>query len=350
MHLVPQDAIIQDFPQRTFADMRKAMVLQGATAKRYKDISSSDIDTSSVAVGCGSSSSTFSDTNSLRIDRRRLEMVEDARSCNNVTNFFCWMSCLEIPEADKAKDFIDDGYSLYCLDPATLLKNNNSVAVATDVCNSGGVVGGAHNDACIGAWQPTVPGIPSQDVKSSPSAVEESFCYGGTSMFMDGFHWTDSTCVIYLFPEWVLDSVGSMVGACVGTLFFGIAVEGVIWKRRQVVQAMPVGWKKLGVSTLFYGLQLTLGYMIMLVVMTYSGPLFMCVIFGLMSGHLLFSWIGAYASIPKESHDKVSATPEPSNFEPGPADMRKSCCEQARKNNCYDSIPEGSTPCCQNYL
>jgi hypothetical protein len=140
-----------------------------------------------------------------------------------------------------------------------------------------------------------------------------------------------------------------MVGACVGTLFFGIAVEGVIWKRRLVVQAMPVGWKKLGVSTLFYGLQLTLGYMIMLVVMTYSGPLFMCVIFGLMSGHLLFGWMGNSASNPKETSDNTT-TPDASNYHPEPDDVQERCCEQAKQSSCCDSIPEGSTPCCQNHL
>jgi hypothetical protein len=205
----------------------------------------------------------------------------------------------------------------------------------------------------VGSWQPTAPGVPSQEVLVGVEGLEvadERFCYGGTTMYMDGFHWLDPTCVIYLFPQWVLTTGGSLVGACFGTIFFGMALEGVIRKRRDVVQSLPGGWKRLGASTIFYGVQLTMGYMLMLVIMTYSGPLFMCVILGLMSGHALFNANGAKSA--KEIKQKATDESQGDGSDccgTGPVDE----CPCKLDNHRDDSgpfVPEGSTPCCQNTM
>ena len=343
VHLVPQDAIIQDFPRHTFADMREAMVLSG---KKNRTFAENEEPIDDIAIGCGSTASAPSWSSmgsTTRIHRRRLEMVDNASACNNATNFFCWMSCLSIPDVDMAAEKIQDGFSLYCLDPATLDSTSQNVSAAQKKCNAGGIIGGAHNDACVGSWQPTVPGVPSQEVHvdmESLEAAQQQFCYGGTSMYMDGFHWMNPTCIIYLFPGWILSSTGRVVAASIGTLLFGIALEAVIWKRRSFVQSFPVGWKRLTASTLFYGLQLTMGYMIMLVVMTYSGPLFMCVIFGLMAGHALFNagpWIAT------KSHTVVACCGTEQ-----PLGSSETECQKDVSNS--PSIPEGITPCCQNVL
>jgi hypothetical protein len=339
VYLVPQDAIVQDFPKRTFAEMRKAMVMGGAKHRSYSNTEGEDVYLDDISIGCGSSSPSsmwLANGGETRIYRRRLQMVDDASACNNATNFFCWMSCLSIPDYEIAAEKINNGYSLYCLDPATLARTNNNVSAANAECNSR-----VHNDACVGSWQKTVFNVPSQDLhvdKESIEAANEQFCYGGTSMFMDGFHWTDSTCIIYLFPKWVLSSAGLVTAASIGTLFFGIALEAVISKRRSVVQSFPMGWTRLAISTFFYGLQLTMGYMIMLVVMTYSGPLFMCVIFGLMGGHALFNSGGLLSN---ESKTPVVSFDNETEIEHhGGSDGMNSRTE----------IPEGITPCCQNTL
>jgi len=364
VHTVPQDAIIQDFPQRTFADMRKTMVLGSRKSREFGDSESDEVFTNDVAIGCGGSSPLFSasdagDGGDVRINRRRLGTVEDGSTCNNVTNFFCWMTCLDIPEAQNAVSYINEGFSLYCLDPQVFAQSGNKVSAAYDECNGGFV----HNPACMGSWQRTAPEVPAYSVlvdEDALLAVEESFCYGGTSMYMDGFHWTDSVCVIYLFPQWILNTAGALVGASFGTLFFGIALEGIIWKRREVTHAMSSGWMRLGASTVFYGLQLTMGYMLMLIVMTYSGPLFMCVVLGLMTGHFAFNAI-AMKSKKDKSKEKDG---EPSR-----------CCEEqaclcTKEDEAYETcgangssddadsgsadsappVPEGITPCCQNTL
>lgn len=164
---------------------------------------------------------------------------------------------------------------------------------------------------------------------------------------MDGFHWTDTTCVIYLFPEWIIESAGSLVGACIGTLLFGFVLEGVIKQRRNTVTKMERGWTRLGTTTLFYGVQLTLGYMLMLVVMTYSAPLFLCVVLGLMGGHFCFNADSARAS------PRVEDNQEDDDSLPECCRSPKDDCCERTDNGSEDSgpcVPEGSTPCCQNTL
>ena len=193
-------------------------------------------------------------------------------------------------------------------------------------------------------------------------------------MYMDGFHWIhDTTCVIYLFPQWVLSSQGKFVAACVGSLFFGLLVEYIISRRRVVATKFVAGYCRLAASAGFYGLQLTVGYVIMLVVMTYSIPLFLCCVLGLVGGHVLFNANDALlsdSSSGKSSNtvaksDMQSADATNTNDEDGasgtPNDIITSLPE-CRCNNSSDSIaynevtepddnhgvPEGISPCCQN--
>merc|ERR1712194_845018 len=160
-----------------------------------------------------------------------------------------------------------------------------------------------------------------EDGASSPAQFNE-YCYGGTSMYMNGFQWEGLYCVIYLFPSWVLNTPWKLVIACFGTILGGIAVEGVITARRMILQSKKFKLQnantKLFISMILYGAQLTMGYLIMLVVMTYSGPLFISVIIGLMIGHVLFQVI----SIPTTTAKKG-------------------------KNRDTSIVIEGATPCCQ---
>lgn len=343
MHLVPKSAIVQQEPDGpvTLGDLQLAM------SKSFYSGKNED-----VSIGCGNYDA---DANQEDVEnpvatlarRRRLQHITDGSTCNNVTNFFCWMTCQDIPDADKAQEYTDQGKSLYCLEPA-VLASSQQVSSAVDPCTEIGVVGAAMNEACVGSWQPTAEGVPSQEVRLDVAAkdLDEPFCYGGTSMYMDGFQWIGTTCVIYLFPDWVLQTPAAIVGACIGTLAFGIALEGVIYSRRSIVQGMPEGWKQTGVSTLLYGVQLTMGYMLMLVVMTYSGPLFLCVVVGLMMGH-----VGFNSKLFKSK--KHAGYGEHSTHLESNASNEGDCCAAARSSRGLSegpSIPEGSTPCCQNTL
>ncbi|CAB9496852.1 mucin 13, cell surface associated [Seminavis robusta] len=419
MHLVPESAIVEQTASgqaRTFGDMRQAMVLKGQTktSRTFGDISSNSA--GDVSIGCGFSSDdtpagTHQDflstaTTTTTTPRRRLQHVENAAACNNKTEFYCWMSCLDIPNADNANGYISEKYGLYCLDPAVLAATGQ-VSKAVETCTEGGTVGGAMNTACVGMWQPQAPNVPSQEVvveaNSNQTESDEPWCYGGTSMYMDGFNWVGSTCAIYLFPSIILETPGALVLACFFTILFGMSLEFVIQQRRVTVRKYGPGMSRLAVSATFYGLQLTMGYAIMLVVMIYSIPLFLSVVVGIVGGHVVFSAPDALIQTStkkgsghrtermhvdyKRSERKEASTrmymseasqracntmAEPTGdgsctfhsavdhkeFE-YTSTVRSSPCTQPTNSSpgpssdvsCFDDeVPEGSTPCCQNEL
>merc|ERR1711966_107527 len=120
---------------------------------------------------------------------------------------------------------------------------------------------------------------------------DDVYCSSGTAMYMDGFNWQGSTCVIYLFAAWTLSTPAKFALAAMGSILFGIVLEFVLWQRRSIYD-LPPGKRRLVLSSLVYGVQLSLGYFIMLVIMTYSGPLFLCTVGGMMLGHAGFPGAG----------------------------------------------------------
>jgi hypothetical protein len=329
-----------------------------------------------------------------RHSRRRLQHVGSPANCNNETNFFCWYQCLSIPDSGYTLDYLRDGFSLYCLDPSML--SENSVADAASPCKNGYT----HNSDCSGSWQLTDSSLPGYEFPNYASALEEGkaaasagyptpddgdeYCFGGTSMFMDGFNWIGSTCVIYLFPQWTLSTPGKFALACLSSILFGILLEYVLWKRIAVYTMMP-GRRRLILSVLVYGLQLTMGYLIMLVIMTYSGPLFVSIVGGMMIGHALFNAqdsLMKWKDGPNKSSQEAGAgtselgprtsTELASSYQNVNTSIRNSsevddeeirdCCGlgvadskekpfgATEKTKLKESIPEGATPCCQYVL
>lgn len=391
MHLVPDSAVVDHTGehQRTFAEMRQAMILRHHN-KNTRTFSSDapSAQLNDISIGCGFSQETPRTNqqqedvslSSTAISRRRLQHVENAEACNNVTNFYCWMSCLDIPQADQVKGYVNEGYSLYCVDPSVLASSGNRVSQALKPCTEAGTIGAAMNSNCMGSWQPTAPGIPSQlplqNGTGTASSRGEPFCYGGTSMYMDGFQWLGTTCPIYLFPSLVLSSAGSLVLACLFTIVFGVALEWIIQRRRVTVQEFAPGYKRLLVSASFYGLQLIMGYSIMLIVMIYSIPLFLSVVAGIVGGHVLFSSPDAILPC-REAKPKLDARGGGSRVE---VEEDKACCSDtvsaadegcsgnttahstsygSTVNGCaivqddltiqhHLEVSEGVTPCCQH--
>jgi hypothetical protein len=298
VHLVPQTALIQEQPYPlTFADMKQGMASgYGRPVKRTFEQSAPNQESlNEVSVGCGFASQhehlsvgDHGEDVAQISRRRRLEMVPDATYCNNSTNFFCWMSCLEIPNEENIDVYSkNDEPRLYCMDTTV----GSADKAAVDAC------GLHHNTNCVGVWNSPIEGAAYQHFfatsgNTSPSTGEESFCAGGTSMYMDGFNWKSHVCVIYLAPAWVLNTMGKFVGAAFGTIFMGIAVEFSILGRKKALPHVSDPLARLLVSTTLYGIQLTLAYLLMLVVMTYSGPLFICSVLGLMAGHFVINFKG----------------------------------------------------------
>ncbi|KAL7520410.1 hypothetical protein ACHAWX_005135 [Stephanocyclus meneghinianus] len=407
MHLLPSSLLSDTFNGATsLGQTSSSSVKYGDVLPTFKLENYKAYVPSTMADGCGVNQlepeMVIADTSLFHPERhrsrRRLQHVGSPADCNNKTKFFCWYQCLSIPNANYALDYLRDGYSLYCLDPSML--SGNSVADAAAPCKNGFT----HNSNCLGSWQLTEDNLQGHEFPNYASALEqdeaaatypppdngEQYCYGGTSMYMDGFNWIGSTCVIYLFPQWILSSPGKFAAACIGSILFGILLEFVLWKRRSVYIMKP-GRRRLILSVLVYGLQLTMGYFVMLVVMTYSGPLFVCTVGGMMLGHTLFNaqdsfvkWrderqaakndqeagdvtgeFGATERASTElpnSYHNINTTSQNANDDDDEAEFTTGCCGLASRSpvekpfgatentKLKDSIPEGVTPCCQYTL
>lgn len=188
MFLVPETAMI--YGTKTLKEVRSALSWQ-ANANN-NNLIMEETNSATIALGCGISEPNFGaelepleeDDHGAISKRRRLQH-QDPSACNNVTNFFCWMQCLDIPNANQAQGYVNEGYSLYCLDPAILTSSGNRVSEAALPCEEGWV----HNANCLGSWQPTAPGVPAATVNVTADATnfEDPFCYSGTSMVRPSF-------------------------------------------------------------------------------------------------------------------------------------------------------------------
>ena len=350
--MVPDHAIVQEHPEeRTYAQLREQMALHATpltTNTPRGSISSSaaqlvlddDQKDDFVSLGCGSravewetepseflvleeedDSSTTMDTRTHHAHgRRRLMQVLNGQACNNETNFFCWMSCLDIPHYRQRKSYLKQGYSLYCMDPHIYVQSGHDVAAAVEPCQDGLV----NNPECMGKWAKTSATVPAYDLQQqqSPSlhiqdsstksdggepddadnawifeneeADDNKFCFGGTSMYMAGFAWMRSTCVIFLFPQWILTNRFKFSVACLATFALGAGLEWILQARRHTVRAMaaaaaaaatttrtPFGTRpppyrpglRVAIVASLYAIQLIMGYLLMLVIMTYNGLL-----------------------------------------------------------------------------
>lgn len=303
MHLVPETALI--YGGKTLREVKQTLSLSHQKKKNYQP---SNDASGSLSLGCGevlTSSLSHQHGNNndddddddedyfeerpSSISRRRLMDSQDPSMCNNVTNFFCWMTCMDVPKPDQADLYVDAGYSLYCLDESVISKGGNASA-AYEQCID------RHNMGCKGFWEKTVDGVPAAtiNISANVSDIDYPFCYGGTTMYMEGFQWIQSsTCVILLFPSWKLNTGWKYALGVIGTFLFAIGLEKFIQQRRKVMAYMEAGKNRLWVSALFYGVQLSYGYILMLIIMIYSFVLFLAVILGLVTGHILFNSIDA---------------------------------------------------------
>ena len=120
-------------------------------------------------------------------------------------------------------------------------------------------------------------------------------------MFMDGFSsGTDANqpCVAFFFESWSLKTPALVFAACLFTIFLGMSIELCAKLRRKVrggggagsgKSTRPIDPTTTLLTLLLYAFQVTAGYLLMLVSMTYHVPLFFCVVLGLTLGHAIFS-------------------------------------------------------------
>merc|ERR550532_3783490 len=177
---------------------------------------------------------------------------------------YCWMNCLDLPTSCQA------GQAVECLNSARTQCCTDSV---TENC--------ANMDQSCG-WQCTTTTNTSSNShhhhhQHQPSKVhtEEKFCNGyGTDMFMQGF--TPS---------------GNSRDSCV--ILLGIGIEAMLCfrrklQKRRIMIRISGGARRAAIIFLF-GVNIASGYFAMLVAMTYSVELFICMILGLVIGHGIFN-------------------------------------------------------------
>jgi zinc transporter ZupT len=120
------------------------------------------------------------------------------------------------------------------------------------------------------------------------------FCGGRMSMviFMDGFHRSlrgKQSCLNYFVATWRLTDRGKFRGACVFTVLLGILIEGLSAARAFVVRRSAKNLRrKHWLLTAIYAVQAPLGYMLMLISMSFSVELFLSVLVGLAAGNMIF--------------------------------------------------------------
>ena len=131
--------------------------------------------------------------------------------------------------------------------------------------------------------------------------LKNDFCNGATDMYMSGFEAAGvdkrNPCVILFISSWTLDSRPKFIIACFGVAVMGFLIELLICARRRLTSRKRLSPYLLAprpsirqwTSIVLFGVNLFLGYLAMLVAMTYSVELFFCVIIGLMVGHACFN-------------------------------------------------------------
>lgn len=104
-------------------------------------------------------------------------------------------------------------------------------------------------------------------------------------------------CVNLLFPRWTLDCAWKLSIGCLGTVIFAMLLQGIVRMRADIqkgrcsvlfVASLAPSYRY-PLSLLLFSFQITVGYLLMLVTMTYNAELFCSVCIGLIIGHALFN-------------------------------------------------------------
>jgi hypothetical protein len=180
---------------------------------------------------------------------------------------YCWMNCLEVPSCPINESLIQ------CTNKAGVQCCTDTI---TEHCQN-------MDQSC--QW------------KCAEANNTNKFCNGqGTDMYMQGFTASGDdkdACVILLFKSWVLDTRIKFFFGCIGVIILGISIEGMLCLRREI-QSRKILLRIRGLARrasiiLLFAVNIATGYFAMLVAMTYSVELFICMVIGLVLGHAIFN-------------------------------------------------------------
>jgi hypothetical protein len=138
--------------------------------------------------------------------------------------------------------------------------------------------------------------VTSEDEAHVEDSAEEPFCMDmgmALVMFLRGFRSSLNSkemlpCLSYYVSSWVLDDEGKFKGAMVYSFLLGLLTQGLTVMR--VVVSLNVKKRKLKkyLRVVIYVLQVFMGYILMLVPMSYSVELLLSVVAGVAFGYFLF--------------------------------------------------------------
>lgn len=134
------------------------------------------------------------------------------------------------------------------------------------------------------------------------------FCAGAGTVMLNGFTDNMGICITYLFENWNLNSPLKFSLACIGTVLIGIIVQCFSRFKSELEKSFEqkrirdgrlyISLLEGAASSICVFLIITFGYLLMLLTMTYSLPLFFSVVVGLGAGHFvafaLFRQYGLY--------------------------------------------------------
>jgi len=188
---------------------------------------------------------------------------------------YCWMGCYPLPadcpDVDRAVCFSEE----------------------TNVTCSTRPGGKPMDPSCHWKCKPQT-----QDALAGHSHLKNEYCNGRMGMLMLGFDVEgkkENPCIVLFVEAWTLDSRDKFVAGCLGVALLGFAIEAMIALRRAVsrrkwraLDRLTAGYRRL-IALACFASNLILGYLAMLVAMTYSVELFLCVVVGLVAGHAVFN-------------------------------------------------------------
>jgi hypothetical protein len=216
--------------------------------------------------------------------------------CTDPATAYCWMGCLDLPTCPGQDKFVctNKDSSNCCTDPAD--ENTGKCADMDPTCtwkcdeSTPEPVHSSHSEDPTTAHQ--------QATTTSKTPPKERFCIpgSGTDMYMSGFEISgqpDNPCIILFIKTWVLDTRVKFLFGCLGCILLGIFVEGLLCFRRllqsrKILRLMSSPLRRGSIIVLF-GFNIAAGYLAMLVAMTYSVELFICMVVGLVMGHAIFN-------------------------------------------------------------
>ena len=158
-------------------------------------------------------------------------------------------------------------------------------------------------------------------------------------MYMEGFEIAgqgENQCIMLFFDVFTLDTPLKFGFGCVFVFFLGFVIEVLIAFRRYLTkransspEGLTIPWQ-LAILSIF-ALSLVLGYLAMLVAMTYSIELFICVVAGLVIGHGVFNLgtpVGETVDPCCASQNIATKNIEPiTEIQLQPIEVEKGCCK-----------------------